>query len=159
MASVCRFFTCFTFQCHGQNHVHITIILCTIITACPRWQDDLMDLIRGWNPSFISKYMNMSVHVCVCVCPRMSYCMCICVHARWMKSQVATTLCAQCLCICSSLLSVRRCRSNVYMPRQEFSNILAAIFNQSPQLFVLSFSVPPRCMVRPSSTDWIIHAL
>lgn len=93
-----------------------------------------MPTLTGWlnGPDQRMKpliYLQVYECACVPVCPCMSYCMCICVHARWMKSQVATTLCAQCLCICSSLLPVRRCRSNVYMRRQEFSNILAAIFN------------------------------
>lgn len=36
-------------------------------------------------------------------------------------------------------------------------HILAAIFNQSPQLFVLSFSVLPHCLDGTLSSNWIIH--
>lgn len=52
----------------------ITITLGTIITACPRWQDDLMDLNGGWSPSFISEYEHEFARVLVSYCTHLRAC-------------------------------------------------------------------------------------
>lgn len=138
LRAFCQHSMTYTLQYKGHNHVYITITLCTIITACPHWQDDLMEHITGWDPSFISQ-------VCASVCVWATLCAFVCSACQLdEKPGNSHTVC---VCICRSLLSVRKCQSNVYMTWQEFSSILAAIFNQSAQLFVLSVSVLLRCLV------------
>ncbi len=105
-------------------------------------------------------YLQVWTEVTLCVCVCVSYCMCICCTPDKrpdLNHTVVALLRSLSWWMCSSVSSVRRCQSNVYMPWQEFSNILTAIFNQSPQLFVLSFSALPRCLICTSSSKWIIH--
>lgn len=112
--------------CHGQNHVHITITLGTIFNACPRRQDDLMDLNGGWSPSFISKYDHEFARALV------SYCTHLCACPANFDEPGSTPHRRVCALAAASCLW-GAVDQKVKMPWQEFSNNLSAIFCPSPR--------------------------
>lgn len=131
--------------CHGQSHVHMTITLGTIITASPRWRDDLMDLNGEWSPSFVSKYERESARVLV------SYCMHLCACPANYDEPGSTP--HRRVCALAAVSCLRGAvDQNVKMPWQEFSNSLSAIFSPSPPP---SFPVSCCTFISSSSAQYL----